>query len=207
MEEVKFPYVANYGKISEIFEKIVNASEPSKLTHEMLQKILGRQSNSDRPFISFLKRLKFLNEENVPTQYYKDYRDKTKSKVVMAKCLRDVYADVYATHEELHTLDKNDLLEKFKIITGFGNDSKVLGNIVHSFLQLVELSDFNTEISEEQETESEEQETPPSIEEYPESEITKKFGFSYTINLNLPATTDQRVYNAIFKSLRENLLK
>lgn len=30
--------------------------------------------------------------------------------------------------------------------------------------------------------------------------------FSYTINLNLPATSDQAVFNAIFKSLREHLL-
>jgi hypothetical protein len=29
---------------------------------------------------------------------------------------------------------------------------------------------------------------------------------SYTINLNLPATSDQAVFNAIFKSLREHLL-
>jgi hypothetical protein len=29
---------------------------------------------------------------------------------------------------------------------------------------------------------------------------------SYTINLNLPATSDQAVFNAIFRSLRENLL-
>jgi hypothetical protein len=29
---------------------------------------------------------------------------------------------------------------------------------------------------------------------------------SYTINLNLPATSDQAVFNAIFKSLKEYLL-
>lgn len=29
---------------------------------------------------------------------------------------------------------------------------------------------------------------------------------SYTINLNLPATTDQAVFNAIFRSLKEHLL-
>jgi hypothetical protein len=30
---------------------------------------------------------------------------------------------------------------------------------------------------------------------------------SYTINLNLPETTDVEVFNAIFRSLKENLLK
>jgi hypothetical protein len=30
---------------------------------------------------------------------------------------------------------------------------------------------------------------------------------SYTINLNLPATSDAAVFNAIFKSLKEHLLR
>jgi hypothetical protein len=34
----------------------------------------------------------------------------------------------------------------------------------------------------------------------------RNIGFSYTINLNLPETTDVEVFNAIFKALRENLL-
>jgi hypothetical protein len=34
-----------------------------------------------------------------------------------------------------------------------------------------------------------------------------RLGLSYTINLNLPATTEIEVFNAIFKSLRENLLR
>jgi hypothetical protein len=33
------------------------------------------------------------------------------------------------------------------------------------------------------------------------------FKVGYTINLNLPETTDPEVFNAIFKSLKENLLK
>ena len=34
-----------------------------------------------------------------------------------------------------------------------------------------------------------------------------RLSLSYTINLNLPATTEIDVFNAIFKSLRDNLLK
>jgi hypothetical protein len=36
---------------------------------------------------------------------------------------------------------------------------------------------------------------------------TLGMNLSYTINLNLPATTDVAVFNAIFKSPKENLLK
>jgi hypothetical protein len=33
------------------------------------------------------------------------------------------------------------------------------------------------------------------------------FNLSYTINLNLPETADVEVFNAIFRSLKENLLR
>lgn len=206
MEETNFPYVSNYGRIPELLEKILNAPEPSKLTHEKLQIILARKSPADRPFIAFLKRLKFLDESNVPTQYYKDYRDKTKSRIVLANCIRDVYADVYSTHEKLHALDKKDIVEKFKIVTGAGADSPVLKLIVSSFLELIDLADFKSELKEKQEViikaeKGEEEDTGEG------KDMIKKLGFSYTINLNLPATTDQRVYNAIFKSLKEHLFK
>lgn len=35
---------------------------------------------------------------------------------------------------------------------------------------------------------------------------TVGLNLSYTINLNLPATSDQAVFNAIFRSLKEHLL-
>jgi hypothetical protein len=38
-------------------------------------------------------------------------------------------------------------------------------------------------------------------------ENSQAFNFSYTINLNLPETTDVEVFNAIFRSLKEHLLK
>jgi len=37
-------------------------------------------------------------------------------------------------------------------------------------------------------------------------ESKSALNLSYTINLNLPATTNPEVFNAIFKSLREHLL-
>jgi hypothetical protein len=48
-----------------------------------------------------------------------------------------------------------------------------------------------------------EQEAPP--DGTPKRQI--EFRLGYTINLNLPATSDAAVFDAIFKSLRENLLR
>jgi hypothetical protein len=46
-------------------------------------------------------------------------------------------------------------------------------------------------------------ETPPK----PERLRAIGMNLGYTINLNLPATTDVAVFNAIFKSLKEHLLR
>jgi hypothetical protein len=46
---------------------------------------------------------------------------------------------------------------------------------------------------------------PPQLP--PPEAQTVGLRLGYNINLNLPATSDIAVFNAIFKSLRENLLK
>jgi hypothetical protein len=43
-------------------------------------------------------------------------------------------------------------------------------------------------------------------EGYPASSSRLGLNLAYTINLNLPATSDQTVFNAIFRSLKEHLL-
>jgi hypothetical protein len=49
---------------------------------------------------------------------------------------------------------------------------------------------------------AEEQESPKKMK----SAVERKLEISYTINLQLPATTEIAVFNAIFKSLKEHLL-
>jgi hypothetical protein len=80
--------------------------------------------------------------------------------------------------------------------------------MVNTFWNAKALAEFNDSGKEEQEQRQEE--TPDkSLELKPEESHGKKvnIGLNYTINLVLPKTDDPAVFNAIFKSLRENLLK
>jgi hypothetical protein len=47
---------------------------------------------------------------------------------------------------------------------------------------------------------------PAPASEIPPPSPAVGLNLSYTINLNLPATSDQAVFNAIFKSLKEHLI-
>jgi len=189
------PYVNAYGKLNTLFQKIREAAAPSKFTQDYLETILGFKSSSDRAFPSFLKRLGFLDGSNVPTQAYKDYRDALQSKVVMANQIKASYPTIFSANEFAYELNKTELSNTVKRVTGLG-DSPTLDAIVGTFSALCGLADFKGVMPKKEEKREDKQTQPkPS-----------GLNLSYTIVLNLPSTTEIEVYNAIFKSLRENIL-
>jgi len=205
--ENNFPYVNAYNSIEKLFGSIRQASVPPKFTNNFLSTMLGFKSSSHRALVPFLKKLEFINQDNVPTETYKKYRDQTESKAVMTEAIRKAYSDLFTADEYAYKLTPQQLKEKIKTITGISEKGSTLNAIVNSFMELVKLADFEG--------------APPSASSVPEKEaelekpskpreekegFLNNFGLSYTINLNLPATTDIEVFNAIFKSLKENLL-
>jgi len=196
------PYVFAYGKIGILFEKIKEAAVPPKVTNDFLYTKLGLKSTSYRPMIPFLKRLGFIGDGNVPTAVYRNYRDKKKSKFIMAQCIRNAYKDLFAANEYAFKLKKEEVISKLNTVLGTPADDKIIPKVAASFLALCNLADF--EIKEV----VEKTKTPEKIEEMAApQQSAARLGISYTINLNLPPTTDVEVFNAIFKALKENLLK
>lgn len=205
------PYVNGYGGIPRLFSEIKSASVPPKFTQDFMSTALGLRSSSYRAMIPLLKKLGFVDQANVPTQSYRDFRDETLSRHVMAQRVREAYAPLFAANEYAWKLDKKDLQAKLKNVTGAADDDPNLYAVVGTFMELVKLAKW------EGGGEARRVETIPSadVTEAPTNASrahsgplpTARIGLSYTINLNLPATTEIEVFNAIFKSLRENLLR
>ena len=199
------PYVYAYGAIPKLFEEIRKASVPPKFTQDYMETVLGLKSSSHRALIPLLKKLGFIDAANVPTDSYRAYRELGESERVMAQQIRNAYADVYRANEYAHNLTKDQLASKLRTITGAAEDDANITAVVGTFLELRKLADFEAV------TRASSTEVPRSREEVATS-ISKPsvrsagFGLSYTINLNLPATTEIEVFNAIFRSLKENML-
>ncbi|MGA3293681.1 MAG: DUF5343 domain-containing protein [Candidatus Acidiferrales bacterium] len=207
------PYVNGYGGIPKLFAAIKSASVPPKFTQDYLSTVLDLRSSSYRAMIPLLKKLGFIDQANVPTQAYRDYRDDVQSGAVMAQKMREAYAPVFAANEYAWKLDKKNLESKIKTVTGLGDDDTNLYAIVGTFAELSKLAKWEGAAP------------PPKREEGvvspPDGRLPEpgdggskgapfgggRMGLSYTINLNLPATTEIEVFNAIFRSLRENLLR
>jgi hypothetical protein len=196
------PYVNSYGQLSKLFDAIKKASVPPKFTLDFMSSILGLKSSSYRAMIPLLKNLGFIDPANVPTQDYKDFRDESKSGMVLAKKIKETYTDLFTANEYAHKLSKNELISKLVTLLGASKSDPTVRSIVGTLQELFKLADFEGK-AKPQERKKPIQEEPL---EKPPTEKPKQIGISYTINLNLPATTEVEVFNAIFKSLKEHIL-
>ncbi len=209
MASTKYPpYVNGYGGINKLLVKIKTAGVPAKFTRDFMSTLLGLKSSSYHAMIPFLKRLGFIDQSNTPTQRYKDFRSDSKSGFVMAKAIKEAYPDVYQGNEYAHQLDKKGLQDLVATVTGASKEDMAVQSVVSTFIELVKFATFDvSDIPDEiGDVEFEENEVKKDIPLLNHTLGKVRLGISYTINLNLPATTEIKVFDSIFKSLKKNLL-
>jgi hypothetical protein len=200
------PFVNAYGSLSKLLAQIKTASVPPKVTRDYLSTYLGLKSSSFQPMIPFLKRIGFLDQSGTPTQRYKDFRSDSKSGFVMAKALREAYPDLYAANEYAHKLPKTQLVDLIATTTGAAKEDAAVAAVAGSFGELAKHATFDVSDIPEDIGDVEADQDLEDNTERPNKPGAIKFGLSYTINLNLPATTEVKVFDAIFKSLKKNIL-
>ena len=203
-----YPYMISNNKIAPILEKIRSSATPDKFTQEWLKQ-LGFASSNDRAFIPLLKKLGFITDDGAPTQYYSKLRDSATAKKVLADRIKSLYSDVFAVNINADSQTDETLKGIFSRVTG--KDEKAVARIQATFKALCSQADFAIEISDVElvaEKEASKDTINNSVESIQDTErnIYRKPDFHYNIQIHLPATTEISVYNAIFKSLKENLL-
>jgi hypothetical protein len=178
--------------------------------------VLGYGSGSARPIIPLLKRLNFLQADGTPTQLYTRFRNPSERGPAILEALKAGYPELYARNEYAHVLSKDKLRDLVVEVTGLERDNQIVAYVVSTF-QAVKAAgsvNENTRIGAEPTgngLESPLPVNPPAPFERPDFGVHRNgqeigMNLSYTINLNLPPSTDPEVFNAIFKALKEHLL-
>ncbi len=204
------PYVNAYNGIPKLFAKINAAAVPPKFTVDFLNTVLDLKSSSFRAMIPLLKRLGFLDAANTPTQAYKEFREDSLSGPVMAERLREAYRPLFAANEYAWKLTKPELVSKLRSLTGAAEDDANIPYVAGTFLELAKLAKWEGGTPKPKKDVTEAQGAAGGAGNERgngREELEGGLRLGYTINLNLPATTEIEVFNAIFKSLRENLLR
>ena len=205
----EYPYMMSNNKISSILDNIKSAAKPPKFTHEFLKKI-GFSSTNDRAIIPLLKRLGFLTEDGTPTSFYDELRDATQHQFILADRIKVLYQELFQINTNIHSASEIEVKGAISRVTG--KDETTVGRYFNTFKTLVSLARFDGSVSvalveSPQKSQVAAQSETTSNEEHKSQKNTKSNPqFHYNIQIHLPATTDISVYNAIFKSLKENLL-
>lgn len=196
------PFVLANSRIPQLLDAISTAARPSRFTQEFLKSI-GFSSSNDRAFIPLFRKLGFITADGTPTEAYDALRERKTRGHILADKIRELYANVFAINTTIYDADDEDVKGAISRVTG--KDAATVSRYFGTFRALAAQATFDQPLAEERK-----QDHPP-----PEPKIahtppvptrqSEQARFHYNIQIHLPATTDISVYNAIFRSLRENL--
>lgn len=232
---VKLPYMVAPGVIPKTLTKIREARRPERFTQDYLETMLGIRGGNARAVLPLLKRMGFLNQDGSPTTLYDQFRNDDTRAVAQAEGARNAYRDVFNRNEFAFNLPRDKFASLVTEMTGLEKDGAVAKAIVGTFFILKDGADFEGRLKDKsdrngggamdetgdqggstngqpkppapppQQVPPQYQPPPPPLQQPATDDV--QFRVGYTINLNLPETTNPEVFNAIFKALKEHLLK
>lgn len=194
------PYLTSPGTVKTAFERIKQAATPPKFTNDFVQTKLKIKGGTGSSIPPFLKKIGLVGSDGSPTTLYQKFRNTASSGAAIAEAIRIGYKSLYEVNEYAH--EASDLKGLIVQVTGLEENAPVVDLIKRTFVNLKAEADFESKLDDAIPTERE----APTTKLSTSKDKTSGLNISYTINLNLPATTNIEVFNAIFKSLRENLL-
>jgi hypothetical protein len=203
-----YPYIISNNKIEPIFSRIRSAAKPERFSARETLAKWGFAASNDRAMGTVLRELGFLNESGVPTAYYDGLRDPNEWRYVLAERMRELYADLFAIDANIHKSPEAEIKGAISRVTG--KDDETVRRYYATFKSLAGLANFDPKPirgGKQEKDEDVQAKSKPSAEKEVEEHLPTKrrSDFHYNIQIHLPVTTDISVYNAIFKSLRENL--
>jgi hypothetical protein len=206
------PYVTAPGNVEEALKGIKSAATPPSVNQDFVKTILKIPGGSGNEMTAYLRKIGFASSEGAPTESYKKFRNQASEGQAAAEALKFGYKALYVRNEYMHELTDDKLKGLIIEETGEEQDSRVVGMIMSCIKALKKYAKWTQDVVEEKPENPEKSQLPaPTAQDSPArpDQIGRTLGMnlSYTINLNLPPTTDVAVFNAIFKSLKEHLLK
>jgi hypothetical protein len=206
----QLPYLVSPGTVDTGLEKVRTASEPTELTATNVGEQLGIKGGTGATFVRLLKKLNFLGEGGRPTDLYRRFRGEKGRSQALAEGMRNAYAPIFRRVQKADTLNREDLAALVTEITGASADSKTVDLTVSTFQRLCKYAGFGEPgpVANKLESAPVAPELPASVSPGLTSGAPsgRSVTLAHNIHLNLPDTTDIRVFDAIFRSLRENLL-
>jgi hypothetical protein len=202
------PYTSSAGVFSRVLEKLPVSEKPSVFTTDFLATVLGASGGSARPIIPIMKATGLLNQSGSPTDLYAQFQTEGGRASAALQALKNGFAEVFKRNQFAHRADEKTLTDIIVAVTGLPRTDKIVKSMLNTFQVFQKYASSardegpqgsTTDLRRADVTELEPEEARRST--------TGSLGLTYNINVVLPETTNVEVYNAIFRSLRGNLLQ
>ncbi len=198
-------YLITTKNLEPFFNSLLTAKAPETFTLKFLENLEFKSTN-DRLYIGLLKGLGFLDANGVPMERYFKFLDQTQSKQILAEAVREAYSDLFAVNVNAQTLTIEEVKNKLKTLTQGKNSDEVLRLMAKTFVALCSYAEWKTEpkkVDDKKPKEKPVKEVEP--EEKPNLSKLNPAQLHYNIQIHLPESRDQAVYDALFKALKEHL--
>ena len=208
-------YLVTTKNVESFFNSLTTAKAPDVFTQKFLENLEFKSTN-DRLYISLLKGLGFLDPNGTPTERYFKFLDQSQSKRVLAEALQEAYSDLFAVNVKANELPLADVKNKFRTLTQGKNSENVISLMANTFRALADYAEWIPEGQKKtqkkdgdtKKPEDGQKPTEGKPKEAEEEDIPlnlQRTQLHYNIQIHLPESRDQAVYDAIFKSLKKHL--
>ncbi len=206
----ELPYLPTYKNVGLLFEKIHSAKIPESFTQKYLQNTLGIKGSADRPLITLMKALGFIDNAGKPTGRYASLKNEKVAAIEIGRSVREAYEPLFAANELVYKLEGSDL--KGVVAQVAGSDTQMTTKIVGTFKALVAISDFesNPPLKEVATPEVSIRETHNTDAKEAEQISTSAVAFkglrpefNYNIQVHLPSNGSEETYMNIFNAVRK----
>lgn len=202
------PYSTSPGVLKRALELIIPAERPDKFGTNYLATILKLTGGAARAVPPFLKKMQFIGSDGTPTILYSKFKTDGGRSQAAYDGLKNAFGELFKRNEYIHKADEATVKDVMVEITGLKKTDPII-RLMYSSFEAVrgfisgDVSSSHSVEKQENENEVDGQETSSNNNQ----NTTPNLGLSYQINIVLPETDNIAVFNAIFKSLRDNLLR
>lgn len=208
------PYLTASGTLKRALERLIDASRPDKFNTDFLENVLKLSGGAARATTPILKKMGFLTSDGVPTDLYAKFRTDGGRPAASLAGLRNGFPEIFKRSEYAHTVDDNKLRDIILEITGLKASDPVAQaikstfNVVKSFIPAgADLTGIDEEAGPHDENAGFlANQNTQGDDARNAGRGSKSVGLVYNINIVLPETSDLKILNAIFRSVKVNLL-
>ncbi|WOS63230.1 DUF5343 domain-containing protein [Sinorhizobium fredii] len=198
------PYTTSPGVFKKALEGIITAERPDKFNPNFMDTILSIRGGASRAVPPLLKKMQFLGADGTPTSLYSKFKTEGGRSQAAFEALRYAFGELFKRNEYIYRADESAVKDGLVEVTGLKRNDPIIRLMYATFDSIKSFIDSEpTRAVEERADEA--APSSQSISDHPGGKL--KLGLSYQINIVLPETENIAVFNAIFRSLRDNLLR